>query len=480
MVNMLSFHSYASNLAIGDNNGMADVFTYDSLLNRISRVSKSSTGGDSNGGSFYPSIDYNGSKIVFESLAGNLGEDPNPLISDVFIYDSQKETSRCITHPNPNASGVSIGSYQPSISFNGKRVVFASHSSNLISSGLPEDNNGYSDVFLWKEEDNKTSRVSRTVSLYQEVLGGHSSEPAISGDGKYVAFHSRGRNLVSGKGVVSVTVTDSGAGYSIPPTVTITDSLGPGFGATAFANINSNGEVTSITLSNPGAGFIQPMVSIVQSPLDLSALPREANATANLSHEEGDIYLVDVDKIIRFDEGNFSEVDKAVLRISETADGLGGNSYSRQPTTNFDGSLVAYRTQSSSFLDGNITRVDGKTFYNNQSDRATASLILGGSITEIEVADAGLGYEDGFLRIFDSSGNGLGALATYVVDGAGRIVNVSILDAGTGYNPDTTQISVDNPRNGIGFQVGTIRHSGSVLQVQLNNTRSRLSKDLRE
>ena len=63
----------------------------------------------------------------------------------------------------------------------------------------------------------------------------------------------------------------------------------------------------------------------------------------------------------------------------------------------------------------------------------------------------------------------LGALATYVVDGAGRIVNVSILDAGTGYNPNTTQISVDNPRNGIGFQAGAIRHSGSVLQVQLNN-----------
>ena len=463
----VAFHSYASNLAIGDNNGMADVFTYDSLLNRISRVSKSSTGGDSNGGSFYPSIDYNGSKIVFESLASNLGEDPNPLISDIFIYDSQKETSQCITYPN--ASGVSTGSYQPSISFNGKRVAFFSHSSNLISLGFPEDNNGYSDVFLWEDDDNKTCRLSRTVSLYKEVLGGHSSEPEISGDGKYVAFQSRGRNLVSGKGVVSVTVTDSGAGYSIPPTVTITDSLGPGFGATAFANINSNGEVTSITLSNPGAGFIQPMVSIVQSPLGLSALPREANATANLSHEEGDVYLVDVDKIIRFDEGNFTDVADAVVRISETADGLGGNSYSRQPTINFDGSLVAYRTQASSFLDGNITRVDGKTFYNSQTDRATASLILGGSITEIEVADAGLGYEDGFLRIFDSSGSGLGASATYVVDGAGRIVNVSILDAGTGYNPNTTQISVDNPRNGIGFQAGAIRHSGSVLQVQLNN-----------
>ena len=121
-------------------------------------------------------------------------------------------------------------------------------------------------------------------------------------------------------------------------------------------------------------------------------------------------------------------------------------------------------------MDNNITRVDGKTFYNSQSDRANASLILGGGITEIEVAEAGLGYEDGFLRIFDSSSSGLGAVATYVVDGAGRIVNVTILDAGTGYNPDTTQISVDNPRNGIGFQVGTIRHSGSVLQVQLDNS----------
>ena len=148
-----------------------------------------------------------------------------------------------------------MGSFQPSISFDGKRVAYTSYSSNLISEGAADDQNGFSDVFLWKADNNKTSRLSRTSSLYKEVIGGASSEPAISGDGKFVAFHSMGRNIVSGKGIVSISIDDSGAGYAIAPNVTITDSLGPGFGATAFSTINVNGELTSITLANPGAGF---------------------------------------------------------------------------------------------------------------------------------------------------------------------------------------------------------------------------------
>ena len=60
-----------------------------------------------------------------------------------------------------------MGSFQPSISFDGKRIAYTSYSSNLISEGVIDDQNGFADVFLWKADNNKTSRISRTSLFIQ-------------------------------------------------------------------------------------------------------------------------------------------------------------------------------------------------------------------------------------------------------------------------------------------------------------------------
>jgi hypothetical protein len=59
--------------------------------------------------------------------------------------------------------------------------------------------------------------------------------------------------------VLAITVTDGGAGYQLPPKVTIKDDIG--FGAIAVATV-SNGVVSAITVENPGKCFISPVVSI--------------------------------------------------------------------------------------------------------------------------------------------------------------------------------------------------------------------------
>jgi hypothetical protein len=69
--------------------------------------------------------------------------------------------------------------------------------------------------------------------------------------------------------ITSITVTNSGAGYTSTPTVTISapDSLSGlannpgGLQATASAVVAGT-KVTSITLQNPGAGYFQPVVTI--------------------------------------------------------------------------------------------------------------------------------------------------------------------------------------------------------------------------
>ncbi len=81
-------------------------------------------------------------------------------------------------------------SYNPSISDDGQVVAFTSYASNLV----PGDTNNNSDVFVHSLQTGTTVRVSVSSSGAQG--NGSSLEPAISGDGRFVAFISSARNLI--------------------------------------------------------------------------------------------------------------------------------------------------------------------------------------------------------------------------------------------------------------------------------------------
>ena len=64
------------------------------------------------------------------------------------------------------------------------------------------------------------------------------------------------------RGVISYTVTNQGAGYSVIPTITVAGPTGSGTTSTAEAIINADKQVTSIRVTNPGVGYTQiPAVS---------------------------------------------------------------------------------------------------------------------------------------------------------------------------------------------------------------------------
>lgn len=80
----------------------------------------------------------------------------------------------------------------PAISADGKTVAFASSASNLVDG----DNNNARDIFVRDRTTGKTERISLNASG-GEANGG-SSDPSISADGRYVAFVSNASNLVEG------------------------------------------------------------------------------------------------------------------------------------------------------------------------------------------------------------------------------------------------------------------------------------------
>jgi len=80
----------------------------------------------------------------------------------------------------------------PAVSANGRYVAFASAATDLV----PGDTNGFGDVFVRDRVLHKTYLVSVGPGGVQG--NGDSSQPAISANGRYVAFTSNASNLVGG------------------------------------------------------------------------------------------------------------------------------------------------------------------------------------------------------------------------------------------------------------------------------------------
>src|SRR6266540_1381689 len=94
------------------------------------------------------------------------------------------------------------------ISADGRFVVFWSGASNLVAG----DTNEWEDLFVRDIQSGETTRISVSSSGIQADNGSY--YPAISDDGRFVAFNSDATNLVSGdtNGVPDVFVRDRQTG----------------------------------------------------------------------------------------------------------------------------------------------------------------------------------------------------------------------------------------------------------------------------
>ena len=107
------------------------------------------------------------------------------------MRDRKRHTTRRVSVSSGGQPG-NEESFQPAISADGRYVAFGSLASSLV----PGDTKGSEDVFVRDRNRDTTRRVS--VSSSGQPGNGSSSQPAISGDGRYVAFYSEASNLVAG------------------------------------------------------------------------------------------------------------------------------------------------------------------------------------------------------------------------------------------------------------------------------------------
>lgn len=91
----------------------------------------------------------------------------------------------------PVDNGIFSTSYDPAISADGRYVAFASGAASLVNN----DTNERSDIFVYDRETGEMTRVS--VASDGTEANDDARNPAISADGRYVAFESVANNLVS-------------------------------------------------------------------------------------------------------------------------------------------------------------------------------------------------------------------------------------------------------------------------------------------
>ncbi len=211
----VAFESLASNLVDGDSNESTDVFVHDRQTGATTRVSVDSRGRQADGGSAGCSVDGRGRYVAFESLASNLVDGDTNRVSDVFVHDRQtgKTTRVSVDSRGRQANG---GSAAPSLSGDGRFVGFGSYASNLVDGDTNQD----IDVFVHDRQTGETIRVS--VDSQGRQANGSSGVPAVSADGRWIAFHSFASNLVDGdtNGSLDIFVNDRETGSTTRTSLT--------------------------------------------------------------------------------------------------------------------------------------------------------------------------------------------------------------------------------------------------------------------
>jgi Tol biopolymer transport system component len=185
----VAFESVSTNLVAGDTNGQMDIFVRDRVAGTTTRVSVSSSGAQATGISTYPSISADGTVIAFHSTAFDLVPNDTNGALDVFVRDLVAGTTTRISEPTGGGEA-DAGAGGPVVSGDGRVVAFVSSSTNLVA----DDTNNNPDIFVHDRTSGITERVS--VSSTGGQASGASGSPALSYDGRFVAFNTNATDLV--------------------------------------------------------------------------------------------------------------------------------------------------------------------------------------------------------------------------------------------------------------------------------------------
>jgi Tol biopolymer transport system component len=443
---LVAFASDATNLVPGDTNEAPDAFVRDVSTDTTTRESVDAAGGEAAGASAAPQLAADGGLATFVSNAQNLTVTPGaPGTAEIYRRDRVSGALERVS--GPGGGGVADGaegSVSPALSAGGNVVAFSSQSPDLV----PGDTNRTADIFLHDRHEGTTARVS--VGNVGEQGNAGSTDPAISADGRWVAFASEASNLVAGdsNGVSDVFLrdvrqgrttriprpTDAESGPACQPAIsgdgtTVAyvvhnggDCVEEGTAAAVF--VYRQGTTTLVSVApdgSPGDGpSWEPALS--GDGLTVAFSSDAANLVVDDSNGVTDVFLAKLG----------TGVDPAVSRVSVGSDGVQADGPSASPSLSADGAHVAFASEADDLVPGD-SNDDVEVFIRDLAPKTTTRiepLPAEGAAGEPALSADGLSVAFTFEPDLPSAG---GTRATAVLRHdrlTGAIVTVSVGPAG--------------------------------------------------
>lgn len=287
--------AFAAQLPSHSNQAVGQIFVRDMLEGTTVLVSVSTEGEVGNASSSNPSISADGRHVTFGSSASNLVPQDTNGWSDVFVRDLVTETTLRVSVSTAGTQG-DDESWGGRISADGSFVVFTSAATNLADRGTPTPVLQPWNALIHDLRAKSTTTVS--VAPDGSQANSYNLDPVVSGDGRFVAFSTAATNLVPG-GVAGIVVTDRSD--SPRAFVHASRNLQQAGGFGDFAEISANGRFVA---------FVSDWVDGTARTID-SVFVRDMKT-------------------------------EALLLCSQSSRGVAGDGDSRRPSLSADGRFVAF------------------------------------------------------------------------------------------------------------------------------------------
>jgi TolB protein len=190
----VAFQSQATNLSPDATAGQ-NIFVRDLKSDTTTLVSRESAADGGAGGddsSLVSRISADGGHVTFVSRADNLSGDDDNAVDNIFVRDLAEETTTLVSRAGgAGGAGGDADSFRPAVSADGRQVAFESEADNLSGA----DDNAFINVFARDLQTNTTTLVSRRGTAEGGAGNDSSFGASISDDGSRVEFASRADNL---------------------------------------------------------------------------------------------------------------------------------------------------------------------------------------------------------------------------------------------------------------------------------------------